>query len=302
MALEPGHVLLMESPGLLLQFASSQVLLVGSLGIVKDEKQTVRSKLFKYLRIVEYRRRRGRVTCWRWIGILRCVTARALVLRRTGHGSKRFTQCRQVRRAIRGCSTVVGVVVRQINATTGSTASQGQASEKQVQSWDSSRSARRMIRLREQLLLFGRHSLLLSWLRGGLRLLLLLGLLLRLLAFESLLLLLLAQRFLLLLLKLQSFLLRGSFLPLLLLSQCLLLLLLLSQLRFLLLPLLLRCELLRSELLLLLLLTQLLRLLPLLFLLFRFSFQNLSHTGSRSWCRCSDRSSCRDSCGCRPGP
>ena len=60
MTLEPSHVLFVESPTLLLQFSSRQVLLIRSLGIVKDKEQSVGPQLFKNLGLVQNRgRRRG---------------------------------------------------------------------------------------------------------------------------------------------------------------------------------------------------------------------------------------------------
>lgn len=60
-ALEPSHVLFVESPTLLLQFTSRQVLLIGSLRIVEYEEETVRSQLFEHSWIVKKSRRRGGV-------------------------------------------------------------------------------------------------------------------------------------------------------------------------------------------------------------------------------------------------
>lgn len=54
-ALEPSHVLLVETPALLLEFTSRKILLVGSLRIVKDKEKRIGPKLFEYLGILKDR-------------------------------------------------------------------------------------------------------------------------------------------------------------------------------------------------------------------------------------------------------
>ena len=78
--LEPGHVLFVEPPRLLLELPSRQVLLVSSLGIIKDKEQTVGTQLFKDLRIVKDWTGRGRVAGCSRVGILGSVLTRALIV------------------------------------------------------------------------------------------------------------------------------------------------------------------------------------------------------------------------------
>ena len=54
-ALEPSHVLLVETPALLLEFTRRKILLVGSLRIVEDKEKSIGPKLFKYLGVLKNR-------------------------------------------------------------------------------------------------------------------------------------------------------------------------------------------------------------------------------------------------------
>ena len=93
-ALEPSHVLFVKAPALLLQLASSKILLVRALSVVKDEKQAVRSELFKHRWIVKDRRRRRRVRHGSRVRILRRVLTRSLDVTSTWSGDEGFVESR----------------------------------------------------------------------------------------------------------------------------------------------------------------------------------------------------------------
>lgn len=110
--LEPSHVLFVEPPGLLLQFTSSQVLLVRSLSVVEDEEQAVGAKLFKDLWVVKDGARSCRVACRSWVRVLWRVLARSFVVRRVRHGSEGIVEGRKIGTIWGG----VGAVATNVNA------------------------------------------------------------------------------------------------------------------------------------------------------------------------------------------